>query len=149
MEIYLSQATLNLKGLFWALWVQIWNAKSNSFLWRQGYVAQLWSHLPPLMWPGVEHQTHHMWVKFVVSPCPCSRRFISTTSFLPHLKKPTLWNSNSNQERKEWLGGCVTTKLFSIPTILSGSNKKIMYFEPNFFYLCSLQVQNLLLFGRW
>jgi len=41
-------------------------------------------------------------------------------------------------EMKEWLGGCVTPKLLfvcSIPTILSGSNKKIMYFEPNFLSL--------------
>ena len=39
-------------------------------------------------------------------------------------------------EVKEPLGGCVTTKLLFVslfPTILSGSNNKIMYFEPNFF----------------
>ena len=44
-------------------------------------------------------------------------------------------------EVKEPLGGCVTTKLLFVslfPTILSGSNNKIMYFEPNFFYLCLL-----------
>ena len=92
-----------------------------------------------LMWPGVGDlipRLTNMWVKFVVSPCPFSRRFISKSSFLPHLKNQHFEiQIPTRMEVKKPLGGCVMCYLFVclFPTILSGSNKKIMYFEPNFF----------------
>ena len=46
--------------------------------WRSGESTHL-----PLMWPGFDSQTRHMWAEFVVGSCPCSERFFSGNSGFP------------------------------------------------------------------
>ena len=91
------------KDFFWALWVKTWNAKvAHSYGGKGMWCSCEVTYLSLKCGLGLNPRLTNMWVKFFVSPCPCSRRFISTTSFLPHLKKPTLWNSKSGNERMTW-----------------------------------------------